>query len=477
MAVNHFDLIVLGSGPAGERAASFAAAQGKRVAVVEREVVFGGNVSNRGTLPSKTLREAAVHLAGFRQRGIQGVNVSLQDQAGTQDLLYRERLVRQLEQTRIRTVFDQARISLFHGHASFLSPKQLKVETAGGLGGEELLSAEVILVATGSSPWRSDLFATDDPSIFDSETILQLSRIPKRLAVVGGGVIGSEYACIFAAFGVQVTLIEEGERLLPFLDKDLSAALLASMRAQGIDVRLQDTVIDLRRGTPTGLLLSSGASMEVDAVFACNGRRGNTGRLNLFAAGLSADERGFIAVDANGMTSQPGVYAAGDVVGFPALATSAREQAQRALCHAFALPESAAGLAPALYGIYTIPECSMVGETEAALHARRENYVAGVAHFAANTKGQIIGAKAGFVKLLFHRETKRLLGVHILGETASELVHIGMIAMQAGAGAQLFLDAHFNYPTLGELYKAATLDALEKCKPAKPVGSLLRPRG
>jgi len=477
MAVNHFDLIVLGSGPAGERAAAFAAAQGKKVAVVEREVVFGGNVSNRGTLPSKTLREAAVHLAGFRQRGIQGVNVSLQDQAGMQDLLYRERLVRQLEQARIRIVFDQARITLFHGHASFVAPKQLKVEIAGGLGGEELLDAEVILIATGSSPWRSELFATDDPSIFDSESMLQLAQIPKRLAVVGGGVIGSEYACIFAAFGVQVTLIEEGERLLPFLDKDLSAALLASMRAQGIDVRLQDSVQALRRGTPTGLVLASGASLEADAVFACNGRRGNTGRLNLAAAGLSADERGFIVVDAHGMSAQPGVYAAGDVVGFPALATSAREQAQRAVSHVFSLSAAEGGAAPALYGIYTIPECSMVGETEAALASRRENYVVGVAHFAANTKGQIIGAKSGFVKLLFQRETKKLLGVHIIGETASELVHIGVIALQAGATTQLFLDTHFNYPTLGELYKAATLDALEKCKPAKSVGSLLRPRG
>jgi NAD(P) transhydrogenase len=418
-----------------------------------------------------------MHLAGFRQRGIQGVNVSLQDQAGTQDLLYRERLVRQLEQTRIRTVFDQARITLFHGHASFAGPSQLKVEMAGGLGGEELLSAEAILIATGSSPWRSELFATDDPAVFDSETILQLSRIPKRLAIVGGGVIGSEYACIFAAFGVQVTLIEEGERLLTFLDRDLSAALLASMRAQGIDVRLQDSVLDIRRGTPTGLMLASGASMEVDAVFACNGRKGNTVRLNLPAVGLLADERGFLAVDENGRTTQPGVYAAGDVVGFPALATSAREQAERAVRHAFSLPVGTGGVAPALYGIYTIPECSMVGETEASLVERHENYVAGIAHFAANIKGQIIGAKAGFLKLLFHRETKKLLGVHLFGESASELVHIGVIALQAGATTQLFLDTHFNYPTLGELYKMATLDALEKCKPAKPVGSLLRPRG
>ncbi len=477
MAVNHFDLIVIGSGPAGERAAAHAALLGKRVALIEKESGLGGTVANRGTLPSKTLREVASHLAGFRQRGVHGVQVSLQEQLSAQDLLSRERLVRQLEQARIRSVLDQAHISLYHGEAFFVDSNAVRVRNQGGLGEEELLSAHRILIATGSQPKRPELFRVESPVVYDSESILKLPQIPKTLMIVGGGVIGVEYACIFAAFNVQVTLLDEGDRLLPFMDREVSSSLLAALRASGVDVRLGEQVSEFKTGEKLEVLLKSGNALAAEAVLVCTGRTGNTAGLNLRAAGIVPDERGFIRVGAFGETGAEGVYAAGDVVGFPALASSAREQGVRAVVHAFAEGGQAQAAPVAVYGIYTIPECSMAGETEESLNRKGVPWVSGIAHFAGNTKGQLIGSRVGFVKLLYHRQTMKLLGVHIIGEQASELVHVGLIALQTGASAQLFVDTTFNYPTLGDLYKAATVDALEKNAPPKSVSSLLRPRG
>jgi len=476
MAVNHFDLIVLGSGPAGERGAAYAAALGRKVALVEREGVLGGTVANLGTLPSKTLREAAVHLAGFRQRGIQGVNLSIQEQMSTPDLLYRERLVRQLEQARIRAVIDQNKIDVYHGEAVFVDTRTVRVRSAGGAAQDELLSADKILIATGSRPWRSPQFQIEDPAVLDSETILGLGQIPRQLVVVGGGVIGTEYASIFAAFGVQVTLIEEGESLMPFLDRELSAALLSCLRAQGIDVRLGEVVRSVERGKPLRLQLAKGGELDAEVLLVCTGRVGNSASLGLSAAGLETDARGFISVNEHGETHVSGVYAAGDVRGFPALASAAREQAVGAMRHAFGGDAGGGGSGIPLYGIYTIPECSMAGETEEGLKAKGTPFISGIAHYPANTRGQILGARIGFVKLLFHRESQLLLGVHIIGEMATELVHIGTTAMQARAKAKFFTEGSYNYPTLGELYKAATLDALGKLKPAKSPGRLLGPR-
>ena len=476
MAVNHFDLIVIGSGPAGERGAAHAAQMGKKVAIIERDSGFGGTVASLGTLPSKTLREVASHLAGFRQRGIHGVNLTMQDHLGTQDLLYRERLVRQLEQARIRSVFEQGRITVYHGSAVFVDATAVRIRSPGGLGEEELLSAQKILIATGSSPCRAELFRVDHPEVYDSETILRMQNIPKSMAVVGGGVIAVEYASIFAALGVQLTLVEEGDRLLTFLDRDVSSALLASLRSSGVDVRLSDSATSLRQGPPLGLTLRSGASLQVDTVLVCTGRTGNSTDLGLQTAGINTGDRGFIPVGPNGETSVEGIYAAGDIVGFPALASAAREQAVRAVTHAFGGGLVTQPSHPVLYGIYTIPECSMAGESEEGLNKRGVPWISGIAHYPGNTKGQIIGARVGFVKLLFHRQSMKLLGVHIIGEQASELVHIGLVALQTGAGAQLFVDTPFNYPTLGDLYKAATFDALAKNAPQKSVSSLLRPK-
>lgn len=475
MAVNHFDLIVIGSGPAGERGAAQAVALGKKVALIECQASLGGTVANRGTLSSKTLREAAAHLVGFRQRGIHGVTLSFEKELSTPDMLHRERLVRQLEQARIRSVLDSGKVDIRHGRAQFVAPGTIRVRSPGGPAHDELISAERILIATGARPSRPAPFDVPHPGIADSGTLLELSKLPSSLVIVGGGVIGAEYASILSAFGVKIVLLEEEARLLPFLDHEISAALQHALVQQGVDLRCGIGVRSLEAGEGLSLGLSDGTHLETPSVLVCLGRIGNTEELGLAAAGIEVDSRGFIPVDAHGKTSASGIYAAGDVRGFPGLASAAREQAVLAVRHAFAGAESLPMQAP-LYGIYTIPECAMAGETEEALISRGVPVLAGVAHYAGNIRGQIIGARSGFLKLLFHKESLHLLGVHIIGEGASELVHIGVAAMQARAKAKFFEEGAFNYPTLGELYRTATLDALARLRPEKPRSGLLGPR-
>lgn len=477
MPLHPFDLIVIGSGPAGERGAAFAAELGKKVALIEKNHVLGGTVANLGTLPSKTLRESALYLTGFRQRSIHGISLTIADHVSAQEFLHRERLVRQLEQTRIRTHLESSHVQLYHGSASFIDSHTIRVKSETEQGAEEFLSASTILIATGSSPYRPPLFPADNPAVFDSESILHLNEIPKSLTIVGGGVIGCEYACIFAALGVHITLVDDDTRLLPFLDSEISAALLASMRAQMIDVRLGEQVAGFRSSAMQVVALQSGHIISANAVLVTAGRRGNTASLDLDAANLSANERGLLNVNEHYQTNQPHIYATGDVTGFPSLASSAREQALEAMTHAFAPEKDAAVLPIQPYGIYTIPECSMAGETEDSLTRLGTPWISGIAHFAGNARGQIIGARVGFVKLLFHRETLQLLGVHIIGEQASELVHIGLIALQSHATTDLFLKTCFNYPTLSDLYKTATLDALTKRQPQKSPSTILKPTG
>lgn len=482
MAVNHFDLIVIGSGPAGERGAAHAAALGKRVALVEREPVLGGTVANLGTLPSKTMRETALHLAGFRQRGIQGVSVTVQEHLSAPDLLQRERLVRQLEQARIRSVIDQGRIDVYHGAAKFVDCHTVRVCSSGGVAQDELLSADKVLIATGSSPWRAEQFRVSDPRVMDSSGILKMAMLPKRLLIAGGGVIGAEYASIFSALGVKVCLVEEGSRLLPFLDAELSSSLQDCLAAGGVDLRLGQPIEKLECSADgISVHLNAGEEvLETDAVLVSSGRQGNTRELNLNAAGLEAEERGFIPVNGQGQTRVGSVYAAGDVRGFPGLASAAREQAVAAMRHAFEGETNGAAGGVSLYGIYTIPECSMAGDTEEALKAKGVAYVSGTAYYPANIRGQIIGARSGFLKLLFQKDTLLLLGVHIIGEQASELIHVGVAALQARAKARFFAEMSINYPTLSELYRVAALEAIAKSKPAKPTAGRLpglRPTG
>jgi NAD(P) transhydrogenase len=447
-----YDLVVLGSGPAGEKGAAQAAYFGKRVALIEREPVLGGAAANTGTLPSKTLRETALTLSGFRARGLYGVDLSLRRQATVKDFLHRERHVVDAERARVGANLDRHRVDTFTGAAAFVDPHTVRV-------GPRTLKGGVFLIATGSSPRRPAEFPADHPHIYDSDSILRLDAMPKRLIVVGGGVIGCEYACTFAALGVEVTLIDGRDVLLPFLDRELSVALKEALVRLGVKV-LVDKVKACRADAAVRLELASGAALEADAVLVAAGRTSNTGELGLAAAGLATGERGLIEVDGHYRTKVPHIYAAGDVIGFPALASTSMEQARLAMVHAFDLKYKT-DLAPILpYGIYTIPEVAMAGETEESLKAKGVDFVAGRARYDQNARGIIIGDAHGFLKLLFRRDDLRLLGVHVIGEIASEISHIGLTALMAGAGADLFIRTCYNYPTLGDLYKYAAYDAM-----------------
>lgn len=457
-----YDLVVIGSGPAGEKGAAQAAYFGKRVALVEREPTLGGAAANTGTLPAKTLRETALYLSGFRQRDLYGIEANLRERATVRDLMRHEQAVKEAEGQRVAENLQRHKIDLYHGRARFAGPHHVEV-----LGDKPaMLTAPLFLMASGSRPHRPPQFPFGSPGVYDSDTILAIERIPGSMAVVGGGVIGCEYACMFAALGVRVTLIEGRDQLLPFLDDEIAAALRERMVALGIDFRMPDSVERVEPSNEGGYRLALQSTKKdpvvVETLLAASGRSGNTEDLNLEAAGVPIGKRGLLTVDEHYRTVVPHVYAAGDVIGFPALASTSMEQARLAVCHAFEFTYKTA-LAPLLpYGIYTIPEVSAVGETQASAPAKGIDVVVGRAAFAANARGQIIGDSHGFLKLVFARDDMRLVGTHIIGEQASELVHTGLATMLAGQGADLLIQMCFNYPTLSETYKYATYDAMAR---------------
>jgi NAD(P) transhydrogenase len=460
MNSKHYDLVVIGSGPAGEKGAAQAAYFGKKVALIEKEPMLGGAAANTGTLPSKTLRETALYLSGFRKRELYGVNFTFKDQVTAKDFLYRERQIVASERARITENLNRHKVDLFYGKASFCDPHTLAVEPENATG--VLLKADTFLIATGSHPFHPEIFPFYSPRVYDSDTILNLHDIPPTMLVAGGGVIGCEYACMFAALGVKVSLVEGRDRLLGFLDAEISQLLADSMRAMGIELHLHDAVEEIVDEDEFTVRLKSGASLTVHTILAATGRTGNTGGLGLENLDITPTKRGCIEVNKHFQTTQPHIYAAGDVVGFPALASTSMEQARVAMVHAYDLKYKT-NLAQVLpFGIYTIPEISMAGETEESLRENNIPYVVGRARFEDNARGQIIGEKEGVMKLLFGREDMKLLGIQILGEQASELIHIGLQAIMLKANADLFIQTCFNYPTLSELYKYATYDALGK---------------
>lgn len=467
-----YDLVVIGSGPAGESGAVAAAAFGKRVAVVERAPYLGGASANTGTLPSKTLRETALAISGLRTRDLYGVDLSLRREATIADLMHHEHRVKTNTRERIRRNIAQDQIDLIRGTARFVDPHTLAVTppedartSSDGHGGERLVEAEVILIATGSSPVHPPLFPFEDDRVHDSDEILTLERLPQTLAVVGAGVIGTEYACTFAALGVKTYVLDGRSELLPFLDSEVSAALEESMKSHlGVTFLWNERVtaceVPAARDEPVTLVTSTGRRLTVDGVLVAAGRQSNTAALNLAAAGITPGEKGLINVNARFQTSVPHIYAAGDVVGFPALAATSMEQGRIAICSAFEVAGKCE-LSPLLpTGIYAIPEVSQLGASEEELKQKGIDYVVGRAPYSGNARGEIIGERYGFLKLLFRRDDMALLGVHVIGEQATELVHIGLMAMLSGGGADLFDRACFNYPTLGDLYKDATYDAL-----------------
>ncbi len=458
--MNHeaYDLIVIGSGPAGEKGAAQAAYFGKRVALIERGAYLGGAAANTGTLPSKTLRETAVFLSGFRQRELFGLDVGIKKKVSVRDFMQRERFVKDEERLRIRDNLHRHHVDLYKGTATFVDANTVAVEPdrCPSLN----LSAGVILIATGSYPYRPAIFPFHDPRVFDSDTVLTLQEIPATMLVVGGGVIGCEYACIFAALGTRVTVVEKRGVLVGGMDKEISESLREQMQSAGIRCLLNDSVDSVKDNGVIEVVLQSGEVERVHAVLVSSGRCGHTTALGLDKVGIATSDRGHIQVNATFQTSLPHVYAAGDVIGSPALASTSMEQARMAMAHAFDLKYKT-GLARILpYGVYTIPECSMAGATEDELVSKKVPYIAGRASYASNARGQIIGDHKGFLKLLFHEDDMKLLGVHMIGEQATELVHVGLTALLTGAGADLFINSCYNYPTLTEVYKYATYDAL-----------------
>ncbi len=453
--MTEFDLVVIGGGAAGEKGAAQAAFFGKKVALIEKEPHLGGAMVNTGTLPSKTLRETALYLSGFRQRGLDGVDMALGRAASVDDLLFRLGRVTDAERARMRQNLARHDVTVFHGAASFLDPHTVQV-------GAQRVVGRHFLIATGSRPHRPDSFPFEHPNVYDSDEIVRVHTLPKAMAVVGGGVIGCEYACLFAALGTKVTVIDSKPTILGFLDGEVVGWLTERMRALGVQFQFETQVASCAAGQGgVQLNLSSGAKLDVELALICAGRSANTDGLALEKAGLTPGKRGQLDVDARFRTKVPHIAAVGDVIGFPALASTSMEQARVAVVDFFDLKYKTrvAPLFP--YGIFTIPEVSMAGETEESLKTAKVDYVKGVAQFGQNARGQMIG-ETGALKLLFRRDDLKLLGVHCVGEGATELVHIGLMAMLSGAGADVFIEACFNYPTLSEAYKYATYDALQR---------------
>jgi NAD(P) transhydrogenase len=462
---DHYDLLVVGAGPAGEKGAAQAAYFGKRVAVVERAPKPGGAAVNTGTIPSKTLRETALYLTGLRQRGLYGVEYRVQSDITIPDFMRRERAVVEASWQLINENFERHGITVVQGTARLLDGHSLEVtrytET-------RRLTADVILLATGTHPLRPPDIPFDGEVVVDSDAVLTLQRIPQRLVVIGGGVTGCEYAGIFGALGCRVTIVNATNRLLRQLDAEVSEALREDMtRRLGVKVMLDAGVKEIRvdgaaNERVASVLLTDGTEIVADCVLCTIGREGSTQGLGLAEAGVRTNDRGFILVDKKFRTTVPSVFAAGDVVGFPALAATSMEQARVAMCHAFDLKykEQVASVLP--YGIWTVPEIAMVGETEETAREQGLTYEVGKSSYRLNPRGQIIGDLDGFVKLIFRPDDQKLLGCSVFGQDACELIHVAAAVLTFGGTIDYFIQGVFNYPTLSDAFKYAAYDGLQR---------------
>lgn len=454
--MDSYDLIVIGSGPAGEKAAALAAYFGRRVAVIEKDERPGGAPVNRGGIPTKTLRETALYLTGFRRREVYGLGLQITRDLALDRLRKRAAEVSAQMAEQVRRNLESQGIDLIRGTAALAGDGMVVID------GERRLSAQFILVATGSHPFHPPGIDFDDPDVYDSDTILRMDTIPASLVVIGGGPVGSEYASIFAALGVEVTILDGADRLLGGMDREISAMALESFRSMGVDVLLEcpNAVIERRDGELVVETVTGDALRPEKVLFAA-GRVGNTDGLGLEAAGVELDERRRVVVDGHFRTTAPGIYAAGDVIGPPALASVSAEQGRIAACHAFQVPFdlSLDWLPPS--GVYSIPEVAMVGMTEQAAAEQGIDYEVGRAWFDHNARSHIVGTTDGMIKLVLAAEDRRLLGVHIIGDEAAELVHIGQAVMHANGPIDRFLHTTFNIPTRSEVYKYAAYNALQ----------------
>ena len=456
-----YDLLVIGSGPSGQRAAVSAVKKGKRVALVEMRSVVGGACINTGTIPSKTMREAVLHLSGYNYRSIYGMNYRVKEKITMSDLAFRVQHVIKTEIDVTEAQLSRNGIDVITGVASFVDTNHVRVE---GLNGSTVHQAEHIVIAVGTKPANSAKVPINGRTIINSDQILDMQNLPKTLIVVGGGVIGVEYTCMFSALGVRVTLVEKRPKLLEFADQEIVEALSYHLRDSRVTMRLAEevgSVEELADGTVVANLESK-KRISGDALLYAVGRQGNIDELNLQAAGIEADSRGRIPVDKDFRTKVPHIFAAGDVIGFPSLASVSMEQGRIAVERAFGDEGVQSNPSFYPYGIYTIPEISFIGKTEEQLTEEDVPYEVGVAYYREIARGQIRGDTTGRLKLIFHRENRRILGVHIIGEGAAELVHIGQAVMALNGTVDYFIDTVFNYPTLAECYKAAAFNGVNR---------------
>ncbi|NUN08138.1 MAG: Si-specific NAD(P)(+) transhydrogenase [Ignavibacteriaceae bacterium] len=453
-----FDLIVIGSGPAGEKAAAKAAYFRKKVALIEKESRYGGAGVNTGTLPSKTLKETALYISGKYDKGLFGIDKQFTSAATLEHFMYRKNLIVDWQGEEVRQNLLLHNIRIFHGAASFVDSHIVRIE--GKDAGE--IYGDYILIATGSYPFQPENIPFDNERVLDSDSILSIKKFPESLCVVGAGVIGCEYATIFATMGTKVFLVNHSKDILPFIDREIASALLGNMKASGIELLFDNSVEKIIKANDNQLKihLASGAVVETEMFLYAAGRSAATNNLKCENAGLSLGKRGVIDVDPHYRSTVPNIFAAGDVIGFPALASTSMDQGRVAISHMFGLndlPE----IAPELpYGIYTVPEVSMIGLTEEDARKKGIDYCTGSARYSDMPRGKIMGVKEGFLKLIFEKSSNIIIGVHIIGPLASELIHYGMNVVQNKDTLKDILTDVFNYPTLHDLYKYACYDGL-----------------
>jgi NAD(P) transhydrogenase len=462
--MNQYDFLVIGSGPAGQKAAIQAAKFGKRAAVIERQAVIGGVAVHTGTIPSKTLREAVLYLTGWNQRGLYGNGYRLKPKVTLEDLMQRLHITLKHEIEIMQDQMARNGVEVIQGVASFTGEHHMQVKSLAGEIFE--VEADKILIATGTEPLRPEGIPFDNTTIIDSDGIVNLKTLPKTMIIVGAGVIGVEYASIFSVLDIELILIDGRDTLLEFLDREIVDEFIHYMRQRGITLRLGENVIGVEKDTDGRVItaLESGKRLRAELVMFTAGRVGTTAELQLNNAGIATDKKQRIPVNEQYQTVAPHIYAAGDVIGFPSLASTSMEQGRLAACNAFG-QSSSSRPAHFPFGIYSVPEMSMVGVTEQELTAKKNPYETGTAHLWETARGQIMGLEDGMLKMIFSTQDQRLLGVHILGEGATELIHIGQAVLVLGGTLRYFLETVFNYPTLAEAYKIAALDVWNRISP------------
>jgi NAD(P) transhydrogenase len=457
-----YDMIVIGSGPAGQRAAVQAAKLRKRVAIIDKREVVGGVCVNSGTIPSKSFKEAVLYLTGFRQRHIYGAGYQVKADITMADLTLRCNKIMQLEIEVIKNQLNRNKVDTFYGHAAFVDPHTIEIASSKGTIRK---TADKFVIAVGARPYRPPNITFDAQRILDSDDVLGLNKLPREMLVVGGGVIGTEYGSMFAALGVNVTIVDQRKRLLGFVDEEIIENFSFQLRDMDVRLRLGEEVAScaMREDNQVVTTLKSGKIIVSDCVLYSAGRVSATDTLGLDRVDIAVDPRGKLTVNENFQTEQPHIYAAGDVIGFPALASTSARQGRLASCHAFGVVDEIMDV-PLPYGIYAIPEISLVGSNEEELTEKGVPYETGVARYREIARGKLLGDEDGMLKLLFHRESLEILGVHIIGEYATELIHIGQAVIALKGGLRYLRDAVFNYPTLAECYKVAALDGFNKVR-------------